>query len=323
MQTMPRGDGPPFDQVLPPDGYLWWYLDAVSDDGRHGLTVIVLLGSVFSPYYASARRRGAAEPTEYCAFNVALYGRPGRWAMTERGRPALQRSATGLRLGPSRIGWRDGALELDIDEITVPWPSRLRGRLRVLSRARNVEAIALDRNRRHWWWPYAPESRVELEFTEPRLSWHGHAYLDSNWGSEPLERGFLGWDWLRATLPDGGSVMLYDRRFSDSEERLAVRFAVDGSLQLLEVPLAEARLPATAMWRIPRATRADDGAAARVRRTLEDTPFYARSMLDTRLLGEPVTAMHESLCLQRFGSRWVQLLLPFRMPRRRAWRSRG
>ena len=54
-------------------------------------------------------------------------------------------------------------------------------------------------------------------------------------------------------------------------------------------------------------------------RTLEDTPFYARSLLDTCLLGEPVHGVHESLDLERFRSGWVQMLLPFRMPRRSAW----
>jgi carotenoid 1,2-hydratase len=50
-------------------------------------------------------------------------------------------------------------------------------------------------------------------------------------------------------------------------------------------------------------------------RTAEDAPFYARSLLDSKLLGEPVSAVHESLSLDRFNARWVQLLLPFRMPR--------
>jgi carotenoid 1,2-hydratase len=34
-----------------------------------------------------------------------------------------------------------------------------------------------------------------------------------------------------------------------------------------------------------------------------------------RWSGHDVTAMHESLSLDRFDSRWVQTLLPFRMPR--------
>ena len=50
--------GPRFDAAVPPGGYAWWYVDALSDDGRHGLTIIAFIGSVFSPYYACARRRG-------------------------------------------------------------------------------------------------------------------------------------------------------------------------------------------------------------------------------------------------------------------------
>ena len=50
--------------------------------------------------------------------------------------------------------------------------------------------------------------------------------------------------------------------------------------------------------------------------TLEDTPFYARSVVAGDLLGQPVTAMHESLSMDRFTMPVVQAMLPFRMPRR-------
>ena len=73
-------------------------------------------------------------------------------------------------------------------------------------------------------------------------------------------------------------------------------------------------LETTRIWRIPRRTRCAPG-LARIWDTLEDTPFYARSVIDTSMLGEPVRAMHESLYLDRFDTRWVQALLPFRMPR--------
>ena len=52
-------------------------------------------------------------------------------------------------------------------------------------------------------------------------------------------------------------------------------------------------------------------------RTLEDAPFYARSVVSAKLLGEHVTLMHESLSLDRFRMPMVQAMLPFRMPR--AW----
>jgi len=53
-----------------------------------------------------------------------------------------------------------------------------------------------------------------------------------------------------------------------------------------------------------------------VLRTLEDTPFYARSMVQAQLCGEEVVAMHETLDARRFASPLVQALLPWRMPRR-------
>ena len=71
---------------MTPGGYGWWYVDGVSDDGAHGITIIAFVGSVFSPYYKWARgRRQPPDPAHHCALNVALYGRGGkRWAMTWR-----------------------------------------------------------------------------------------------------------------------------------------------------------------------------------------------------------------------------------------------
>jgi carotenoid 1,2-hydratase len=94
---------------------------------------------------------------------------------------------------------------------------------------------------------------------------------------------------------------------------MALQFGADGSACDIELPPVAALR--TSGWRIRRATRADAGYSPSVRKTFEDAPFYSRSLLDTRLLGESVAAIHESLSLDRFASRWVQCLLPFRMPR--------
>ncbi len=86
---------------------------------------------MFSPYYAWSRRRGRGDPLQHCAVNVALYGRPKGWAMTERGRSAVWRDATQLRIGPSLLHWDGTCLTIDIAEVTAPLPSRLRGTVRV------------------------------------------------------------------------------------------------------------------------------------------------------------------------------------------------
>jgi carotenoid 1,2-hydratase len=70
-------------------------------------------------------------------------------------------------------------------------------------------------------------------------------------------------------------------------------------------------LPRTG-WRVPRRICAGSPS---VSRTLEDTPFYARSVVAADLLGRRGTAMHESLSMDRFTQPIVQAMLPFRMPR--------
>jgi carotenoid 1,2-hydratase len=299
-----------------PGGYAWWYLDAVSDDGREALTVIAFVGSVFSPYYAAARRRGGADPDDHCALNVAVYGERGkRWSMTERGRGAIRRTPDRFVIGPSAVAWQARTLTLHIDEIAVPWPRRIRGEVRLRADALVDHPVALDAAGRHHWTALAPCARIEVDLESPARRWSGHGYLDMNTGDEPLEDGFASWHWSRSALADGSTAVLYEvQRRAGDREGFGLRFDRGGTVHAFEPP-APAVLPGTG-WGIARGTRADDAARARVRRTLEDTPFYARSVLSSRLLGEEVTAVHESLSLDRFRTRWVQALLPFRMPRR-------
>ncbi len=315
-----------FDAAVPADGYRWWYVDALSPDGAHGLTIIAFIGSVFSPYYKWARRRRPAEPLNHVAINVALYGRGGhKWAMTERGQGAVSRDAGHFAVGPSRLAWDGAALELALDEATFPLPGRISGRIRLMPKSLNSKAFTLDPGdggARHQWRPIAPTADVEVRLERPGLDWRGHGYLDSNWGAVPLEASFVRWDWSRAPLDDGGAAVLYaGRRRDGSDFDLALRFDRTGHAAAFAPPPAQP-LRRTAIWRIPRRTRAEPPDGASVALTLEDTPFYARSTLLTRLLGQTTTAVHESLELDRFALPIVQAMLPFRMPRRSAWLTR-
>jgi carotenoid 1,2-hydratase len=309
---------PAFDVAVAPNGYVWWYLDALGDDGLHGLTIIAFIGSVFSPYYARARgsANGAgADPANHCAFNVALYGRAGhRWAMTERGHAGLQRTASRLQIGPSSLAWDGDTLTLQIDEVTVPWPSRLRGVVRLKAERLLNQSYALDPAGRHQWGPIATQARVEVEMERPALRWHGEAYFDSNRGSRPLEDDFVRWDWSRASLSGTESVVLYDVvRRAAPPVTLALRFDGQGQAHPLAVPPRVA-LPRGA-WGVARATLSDPDGPAVIEQTLEDSPFYVRSLLRSRLAGQDVRSVHESLDLDRFKAKWVRTLLPFRMPR--------
>jgi carotenoid 1,2-hydratase len=272
------------------------------------------VGSVFSPYYAFARRRRPADPRDHCALNVALYGDGGKhWAMTERRRKAIERSENEFVIGPSCVDWNGEALTFRIDEVTNPVPSRLQGTVRVYPSALTRETFALDAGARHRWWPIAPCSRVQVDFRQPATRWLGEGYFDMNHGDAPLEDQFSGWQWSRAGTRRG-TIISYDTfARDDGDTSLALRFDRSGAVDHLP-PLPRANLPATG-WRIPRTARGDEQQPIKVKRTLEDAPFYARSQLSAKLFGETTDVMHESLSLDRFRMPIVQAMLPFRMPR--------
>lgn len=278
--------------------------------------LIGFVGSVFSPYYARARARGAADPLAHCAINVALYrdGRP-LWAMTERGAAQLQRGPDQLQVGPSALHWDGQVLEAHIHEWAVPWPRRLRGRVRLRPRPCPTAPIDLDAAGRHQWWPLAPLADVEVDFDEPDWHWRGQGYLDSNRGSEPLEQAFSQWHWARAHLDERRCMVVYDTLERDGQTRaLALELREGHSVQHLPL-MARADLP-RGTWGVAQQVRQDAGSTPQRLRRLEDGPFYTRSLLGLRWHGLPVCAVQESLDLRRFARPWVQAMLPFRMPRR-------
>lgn len=301
-----------FERPVPPGGYIWWYVDGFSDDGRHAITLIVFIGSVFSPYYAWA---GRGDPQNHCAFNLALYGDRKRWTMTERASRALSRDAAQLSIGPSRISWSSQGFLAEIDEMAVPVPRRVRGRIHVSPHSVCSQLYPLDPDGRHVWRPIATMADIRVEFSEPRLSWTGAGYIDMNYGAVPLEQDFRSWNWSRGRSGRGANIF-YDTVLKNGVTR-QVSLAFDGSGRASSIaPPPVGELPRASIWRMPRAARSDAHIPPRVIETLEDTPFYARSLIEQCCEGERMRAIHESVSLQRFDTPIVKAMLPFRMPRR-------
>ncbi len=297
-------------------------MDALSDCGRFALTVIAFVGSVFSPWYAAGRRRGDADPLRHGAINVALHGPEGRvWVFNERPLQRGARTADALdlagRTGRSSIAWEASALVIRVDEPSKPFfermAPRVRGTIRLTPGALHGAPRELDAARAQRWHCVAPAARVEVDLEAPALRFEGAAYHDANHGDLPLEASFDRWTWCRAPL-EGGTAVLYDTVDREGSQRpLGLFFRHDGTHEPLEprdvVPLGRAR------WGVSRATRTEDAAATALVRTLEASPFYARSLVRLRLRGEDIVAFHESLELKRFSARWVQALLPWRIRR--------
>lgn len=277
------------------------------------------MGSVFSPTYFRARGREATpEPARFCALNVALYRAGGKhWAFTEHPSIRIGRSHDQFELGRSRMAWEGDELVVHVDERTAGLGAPLRGTVRLRPHRCFEHPVALDPDDRHWWWAVAPRAEIEVELDRPGFRFRGSGYHDTNFGREPLERGFSTWDWSRAELPEGTAVLYDARPRQGPPQDRGLLFRSDGGVEPFEATMRHA-LPRTG-WGIERGTRADEGEAPRLLRTLENTPFYARSLMETTLAGQRVVAMHESISLDRFAHPAVQLMLPFRI--RRGWRA--
>jgi len=311
-------DGSPrFDQAVGPNAYLWWYIDALSDDGKHGIVLIAFVGSVFSPYYAFARRNNSAvNPENYCSLNVAIYS-PGknRWAMTERGEKQVSRSPNEFVIGPSNLQWDGNKLTVHIQERAVPFGQKIAGTVELYPNTLFNFSTPLDAAGKHRWGPLSPSARVKVRLNSPDLQWEGNAYLDSNEGDEPISQAFHEWDWSRAEMSGGRTSVIYDVREKNSQENiLALTFNPNGSIDHFEAPPRQA-LPKT-FWGIQGHMRNPNAETLAVHKMLENTPFYTRSVLNSELLGEKVLSFHETLSVPKLISTSTQLMLPWRMPRK-------
>jgi len=244
-----------------------------------------------------------------------LYRKRGStWALTEARAESVERSADSFALSSSRIQREGDSLLVHLDERTAPWGRPLRGRVRIDIEHGAPGPYRLDQAGDHHWWPIGARASAEVELDTPAVRFRGSAYHDCNFGQVPLEQTFESWNWSRANV--GGDVyILYDVQEHDAAGApLGLRLRPEG-VEALSTNVA-ARLP-RGFWGMEGSTRAHG--QTQVIRTLEDTPFYTRSLLQTSFDGQDCVAMHESLSMTKFVKPWVQFLLPFRI--RRGWRA--
>ena len=284
----------------------------MSDDGASSVVVIAMLGNAFSPRWARARKH---DPTscslDFSTMNVALRaGGASRWALTERARASVSRDADHVAIGTSAMTWQNGDLVVDIDERTAPWRERLRGRVRLTPLAGSDLVVDLDPEGVHTWSPRIPIAGVQVDFEEPRVRFRGTGYFDMNRGECPLEETFASWSWSRVSDGERGEIA-YDVALRDGTTRARSFRGACGEDLVVAVHDEVVELPVT-RFGLPRRARGGEGSTTLVR-TLEDGPFYARSVVTTTLAGQRAIGIHETVSLDRFRSPWVKFLVPFRM----------
>jgi carotenoid 1,2-hydratase len=269
------------------------------------------------------RSTGGGAPAEkHAAINLAIYGEDktkSRWIFSEY-RTGLDRSEDGLSLGKNSIEWRGDELILRIEE-QAPWSQRgLSGEIRLRAPTRYAPAIDLAGNGEHRWYPVAPACSAQVRLSRPSLNFDGVAYHDVNHGSRALEEDFVEWDWSRlgsaASVDSNEGVITYDvvtRGGPDAaHKRRMFGFGASG-LTMLDTSGTELRNGGRGFWGVARKPVGDSGTRPRHLRTLEDSPFYTRSLIETTVGAKQYRGVHESLRMDRFVSPVVQCMLPFRI----------
>lgn len=239
--------------------------------------------------------------------------------MTDRGRAALRQSETTLTIGPSAMRWDDGALVIEIDEISSPpLVSRVRGTIRVTPSALTSVEMPLTSDGAHVWRPFAPTCDIRVDLEAAGWQWDGHGYFDANFGTRALEQDFSYWTWGRFPTRTGSTCFYDATRLDGSTLGAGIRFDKTGHASAITPP------PKTRMrrslWAVARDTRADPGYQPKQVQGMLDAPFYSRSAVRTRLDGEETVGVHEALDLTRFRSALLKPMLAVRVPRRKGWR---
>jgi len=239
--------------------------------------------------------------------------------MTDRGRGALRASDEVFEVGPSKLKWKNGKLEIDINEQgALPTLGPVRGKVILTPKFVTDIEVPLAEDGSHIWRPFAPSADIEVRLEQHGWSFDGHGYFDANFGTAALEDDFSYWTWGR--FPHSmGSLCFYDANRRDgSELSVGLMFQDNGEIRVLNPP---PKVPFNrSMWQVYRETRADAGYRPRQMEPMLDAPFYSRSQVKTRFAGEEIVGVHEALDLNRFRSPFIKPMLAVRVPRRANWR---
>ena len=313
-----RGDskGPNFNLEIPPNGYAWWYVDGISQDGSKAISIISFIGSVFSPWYAWSRRK---QPHDHCCINVAMYGKGWRWTMTERGKNALRQSQDQLQIGPSSYSWKSGKLVIEINETSTPHFDKVIGTVTLTPKNITEIEVCLTADGSHVWRPFAPNAEIEVEIDKKGWQWKGHGYFDANFGTRALEEDFTYWTWSRLPVNDG-SVTFYDAELrKDAPLNVSLKFHSSGKIEQVEPP--PETLLTRSLWAVKRKTRSDHDYEPKQVKHMLDAPFYTRSAIETKIYGEKSIGVHEALDLNRFSNPMLKPMLALRIPRITRWKT--
>lgn len=284
--------------------YRWFYADVSA--GPFSAVCIFMLGSLFSPRYSVAARRGG-RPMEHSAVNFALYHEGVRrlWVLSEYPRAEVE-SAGRLRIGRSTLTYGEGGTVcMEVEDWTAPWGRPVSARLTLAPMTPVGEVVRLMPELPHYWQALAPRARARLEVSSLGVTAEGLGYHDTNHGDELLGERLAGWHWARTHRED---TTVVDYHLPDGVAPLRVTAGAQG-VRCERASGPETRPTVITGWglRVPSRLHAGNMVVGDAR-LLESSPFYAR--LEARK--GSLDSMGEVADFRRFHSPFIRWMAHFR-----------
>lgn len=285
--------------------YRWFYADVTA--GPFSAVCIFMLGSLFSPRYSVAARRGGL-PLEHSAVNFALYHQGVRqlWVLSEYPRAEAE-SPGRLRIGRSTLTYGDrGEVVMEVEDVTAPWGRPVSARLTLEPLTPVGQVVQLAPELPHYWQALAPRSLASLEVPSLGVDARGLGYHDTNHGEELLGARLSGWHWART---HGEEATVVDYHLPDGVPPLTM-VADPHGVRITRASATEPSRPTSITgWglRVPARLHAG-GEVVGPPRLLESSPFYAR--LEARR--GALDSMGEVADFRRFHSPFIRWMAHFR-----------
>lgn len=284
--------------------YRWFYADVTA--GPFSAVFIFMVGSLFSPRYSVAARRGGL-PLEHSAVNFALYHQGVRrlWVLSEYARAEVEAPGR-LRIGRSTLTYGEGGeVRVKVEDRTAPWGRPVSARLTLEPLTPVGEVVQLMPELPHYWQALAPRARARLEVPSLGVKARGLGYHDTNHGDELLGARLSGWHWARTHREDETVV---DYHLPDGVAPLTV-VADRRGVRCERGPVHGPRPTSITGWglRVPSRLHVGNEVVGQPR-LLESSPFYAR--LEARQ--GPLDSLGEVADFRRFHSPFIRWMAHFR-----------
>lgn len=224
-------------------GYEWWYFDAMSDDQRYSIVVILYEGNPFSTRYNQRLLDGQEpQPEEHPAISISIYDydTPIYYSFTEFEADdcCFSEDSPAVRVGSHTMSStaQDGRIRytLELDE-QLPNGEGIQAELGFESEQSGIFAESDEQGKGHCWNLIQPRAAVTGNIIllsdgqkKNEIAFQGTGYHDHNTGQEPMRDEFTDWYWGRFHF-DYGTLVYYVMNRQQTQQHNAWLISADNS----------------------------------------------------------------------------------------------